>query len=126
MASFTSRIGRVLNGVPGKDLKGMADEFKKLGWSVVSGSSDNHLFSLNVMSFGVTGKQAATVTKLIHPSTLKSVYAHPLQREFALIAQHRTDTRNDSFRLFFFFRISIPAQLKIDAIDIISFTVEQH
>ena len=36
----------------------MADEFKKLGWSVVSGGSDNHLFSLNVMSNGVTGKQA--------------------------------------------------------------------
>ncbi len=36
----------------------MADEFKKLGWQVVSGGSDNHLFSLNVMSNGVTGKQA--------------------------------------------------------------------
>jgi alanyl-tRNA synthetase len=30
-------IGRVLNGVPGKDLKGMADEFKKkLGSGVVA------------------------------------------------------------------------------------------
>jgi len=36
----------------------MADEFKKLGWRVVSGGSDNHLFSLDVMSNGVTGKQA--------------------------------------------------------------------
>ena len=36
----------------------MADEFKKLGWQVVSNGSDNHLFSLNVMSNGVTGKQA--------------------------------------------------------------------
>jgi glycine hydroxymethyltransferase len=36
----------------------MADEFIKLGWQVVSGGSDNHLFSLNVMSQGVTGKQA--------------------------------------------------------------------
>ncbi|MFM8497184.1 MAG: serine hydroxymethyltransferase, partial [Planctomycetia bacterium] len=36
----------------------MADEFLKLGWQVVSGGSDNHLFSLNVMSQGVTGKQA--------------------------------------------------------------------
>jgi len=34
------------------------DEFVKLGWQVVSGGSDNHLFSLNVMSQGVTGKQA--------------------------------------------------------------------
>ncbi len=36
----------------------MAEEFKKLGWQVVSDGSDNHLFSLNVMSQGVTGKQA--------------------------------------------------------------------
>jgi glycine hydroxymethyltransferase len=36
----------------------MADEFKRLGWQVVSNGSDNHLFSLNVMSNGVTGKQA--------------------------------------------------------------------
>jgi glycine hydroxymethyltransferase len=36
----------------------MADEFIKLGWQVVSNGSDNHLFSLNVMSQGVTGKQA--------------------------------------------------------------------
>jgi glycine hydroxymethyltransferase len=36
----------------------MAGEFLKLGWQVVSGGTDNHLFSLNVMSQGVTGKQA--------------------------------------------------------------------
>jgi len=36
----------------------MADEFIRLGWQVVSGGTDNHLFSLNVMSQGVNGKQA--------------------------------------------------------------------
>ena len=36
----------------------MAEEFKRLGWAVVSNGSDNHLFSLNVMSQGVNGKQA--------------------------------------------------------------------
>ena len=36
----------------------MANEFIRLGWQVVSNGSDNHLFSLNVMSQGVTGKQA--------------------------------------------------------------------
>ena len=36
----------------------MADTFIELGWQVVSGGSDNHLFSLNVMSQGVTGKEA--------------------------------------------------------------------
>ena len=50
---FTEYMGRVKASA-----SAMADEFKKLGWSVVSGGSDNHLFSLNVMSNGVTGKQA--------------------------------------------------------------------
>ena len=36
----------------------MADEFLRLGWQVVSGGTENHLFSLNVMSQGVNGKQA--------------------------------------------------------------------
>jgi glycine hydroxymethyltransferase len=36
----------------------MAEELKRLGWQVVSGGTDNHLFSLNVMSNGVNGKEA--------------------------------------------------------------------
>ena len=50
---FSEYMGRVKASA-----SAMADEFKKLGWSVVSNGSDNHLFSLNVMSNGVTGKQA--------------------------------------------------------------------
>jgi glycine hydroxymethyltransferase len=38
--------------------KAMADTFLSLGWRVVSGGTDNHLFSLDVMSFGVNGKEA--------------------------------------------------------------------
>jgi glycine hydroxymethyltransferase len=38
--------------------RAMAETFLQLGWQVVSGGTDNHLFSLNVMSQGVTGKQA--------------------------------------------------------------------
>ncbi len=38
--------------------KAMAETFLALGWQVVSGGTDTHLFSLNVMSRGVTGKQA--------------------------------------------------------------------
>ncbi len=36
----------------------MAETFKEEGWAVVSDGTDNHLFSLNVMSQGVTGKAA--------------------------------------------------------------------
>jgi glycine hydroxymethyltransferase len=38
--------------------RAMAETFIALGWQVVSGGTDTHLFSLNVMSNGVTGKQA--------------------------------------------------------------------
>ncbi len=38
--------------------RAMAQTFVASGWQVVSGGTDNHLFSLNVMSRGVTGKQA--------------------------------------------------------------------
>ena len=50
---FTEYMGRVKASA-----HAMAEEFKRLGWSVVSNGTDNHLFSLNVMSFGVTGKDA--------------------------------------------------------------------
>ncbi len=50
---FTEYMGRVKDSA-----SAMAEEFKKLGWSVVSNGTDNHVFSLNVMSFGVTGKEA--------------------------------------------------------------------
>ncbi|MHC5067115.1 MAG: serine hydroxymethyltransferase [Planctomycetota bacterium] len=36
----------------------MAETFLANGWKVVSGGTDNHLLSLNVMSQGVTGKEA--------------------------------------------------------------------
>jgi glycine hydroxymethyltransferase len=50
---YTEYMGRVQASA-----SAMANEFLRLGWQVVSGGSDNHLFSLNVMSQGVTGKQA--------------------------------------------------------------------
>ena len=50
---FAEYMGRVQASA-----SAMANEFITLGWQVVSNGSDNHLFSLNVMSQGVTGKQA--------------------------------------------------------------------
>ena len=50
---FAEYMGRVKASA-----SAMAEEFKRLGWQVVSNGTDNHLFSLNVMSNGVTGKQA--------------------------------------------------------------------
>ena len=50
---FKEYMGRV------KDCaSAMAETFKEEGFAVVSDGTDNHLFSLNVMSQGVTGKDA--------------------------------------------------------------------
>ena len=38
--------------------RAMAETFIAEGWQVVSNGTDNHLLSLNVMSFGVNGKEA--------------------------------------------------------------------
>jgi glycine hydroxymethyltransferase len=45
--------------------KAMAETFLKLGWQVVSGGTDTHLFSLNVMSNQVTGKQAEDLLHVV-------------------------------------------------------------
>jgi len=57
---YAEYMGRVKAGA-----SAMADELIRLGWQVVSGGSDNHLFSLNVMSQGVTGKQAEDKLHLV-------------------------------------------------------------
>ncbi len=42
--------------------KAFADEFIKLGGTIVSGGTDNHLFTIDVKSsFGITGKEASAI-----------------------------------------------------------------
>ena len=50
-----------------KNIKAMADVFKKKGVKLVSGGTDNHLILVDVYnSFGVTGKDAETLLDEIH------------------------------------------------------------
>jgi glycine hydroxymethyltransferase len=44
-----------------KNAKACAEEFKKLGWRVVSGGTDTHLFLLDTMSQGISGKTASDI-----------------------------------------------------------------
>ncbi len=44
-----------------KNAKAMSEEFKKLGWRVVSGGTDTHLFLLDTMSLGISGKTASEI-----------------------------------------------------------------
>ncbi len=50
-----------------KNIKAMADVFKKKGVKLVSGGTDNHLILVDVYnSFGITGKDAETLLDKIH------------------------------------------------------------
>lgn len=51
--SFKKYIKQVVNNA-----RVMAEEFKKLGWRVVSGGTDTHLFLLDTFSQGISGKEA--------------------------------------------------------------------
>lgn len=42
-----------------KNAKAMSEEFKKLGWRVVSGGTDTHLFLVDTMSKNISGKTAS-------------------------------------------------------------------
>jgi glycine hydroxymethyltransferase len=44
-----------------KNARAMAEEFKKLGWRVVSGGTDTHLFLLDTISQGISGKTASEI-----------------------------------------------------------------
>ncbi|MEK7116980.1 MAG: serine hydroxymethyltransferase [Patescibacteria group bacterium] len=52
--SFKKYIKQVV-----RNAKAMSEEFKKLGWRVISGGTDTHLFLLDTMSRGISGKQAS-------------------------------------------------------------------
>lgn len=55
--SFKTYIKNVV-----KNSKAFADEFMKLGVPVVSGGTDNHLFTINVKEgYGISGKDASTM-----------------------------------------------------------------
>jgi len=49
-----------------KNAAAMADEFKKLGYNLVSGGTDNHLMLVDLRNKGRTGKVAQTVLDLAH------------------------------------------------------------
>ncbi|MFZ2188253.1 MAG: serine hydroxymethyltransferase [Candidatus Moraniibacteriota bacterium] len=55
-----------------KNAKVMAQEFIKLGYDVISGGTDNHLFILNLGARGIGGREAETVLEQIGISVSRS------------------------------------------------------
>ena len=56
-----------------KNIAAMAEEFKKLGMTIISGGTDNHLILLDVYnSLGITGKEAETLLDQVHITVNKN------------------------------------------------------
>ena len=68
-----------------KNISAMSDEFKKLGYKIISGGTDNHLILLDVkISVGVTGKYAEEILDKIHITVNKNTI--PNETEKAMVA----------------------------------------
>ena len=68
-----------------KNAKAMCEEFKDLGYKIVSGDTDNHLLLLDVKtSVGITGKEAESVLDKVHITVNKNTI--PNETEKAMIA----------------------------------------
>ena len=77
---FKEYMQQVVNNI-----KAMSDEFKKLGFKVISGGTDNHLILLDVKgSANVTGKEAETILDEIHITVNKNTI--PQETEKAMVA----------------------------------------
>ena len=68
-----------------KNMQAMSDEFKKLGYRIVSGGTDNHLILLDVKcSANITGREAEELLDRIHITVNKNTI--PNETEKAMIA----------------------------------------
>ncbi len=59
-----------------KNAKAMSDEFIRLGYSVVSGGTDNHLFLLDLTNTGLTGKEVQDLLDEYHITLNKNCIPH--------------------------------------------------
>jgi len=82
-----------------KNINAMANEFKKLGMSIVSGGTDNHLILLDVYnSLGITGKEAEEILDKINitvnKNTIPNETLSPLQASGIRIGSPAMTTRH--------------------------------
>lgn len=66
-----------------KNAKTMAEEFTKLGYKVISGTTDNHLLSIDVKSsVGLTGKKAEQVLDTVNITVNKNTIPNDSEKPF--------------------------------------------
>jgi hypothetical protein len=66
------------------------------------------------------------MAEALHAPALEGVDADPLQLELALRAEHRADARDHLLRLLLFLGVGVPAELEVDAPDVVGLAVQQH
>ena len=71
----------------------------------------------------ITNKQQTLMTKLFHATALEGVNTDPLQLKFCVVAKHSFETWQYFFRFALFFGVCIPAQLKVNAPNVIGLLV---
>ena len=66
------------------------------------------------------------MAELVDAAAGKLVHRHPLQFKLHIRAQHGLDTGNHFFWFLFFVGVSIPAQLEVDAPNVVGLFVQQN
>ena len=74
----------------------------------------------------VARKDHAAMDEAVHAQAGEGVDAGPFQLEGRVLAQQGADAGNDVLGLFLFLGIGVPAQLEVDAPDIVGLAVQQH
>src|SRR4029079_5002513 len=64
--------------------------------------------------------------KPFHAPAAECIHAHPLELKRSLGTQHRFDARDHPFRLALELRIGVPAELEVDAPDIVGLSMQQR
>ncbi len=75
---------------------------------------------------GVPGEQHTAMAKTLHPLAREGVDADPFELEPRVGPEQRAQPRQHAFGLTLLFGIGIPAQLEIDAPDIVRLPMQQH
>src|SRR6185436_12326179 len=74
----------------------------------------------------VASEDDAAVPEFLHAPALKRVDADPFERERMVGTKHRLDARNDALRFPLFIGIRLPAELKVDAPDVVRLSMQQR
>ena len=74
----------------------------------------------------VPGEAHAAVAEAVHAQAGEGVDARPFQIEGHVVAQQRLDAGNDPLGFLLFLGVGVPAELEVDAPDVVRLHVEQH